>query len=85
MIRWSRTPFRVFYQKKKRQSRSCFLSHESVRHSLAAYIQGRAKKWSPDLVSFVAAVAYHLCLDLPAAFTQHGDHFLADPCATGLS
>ena len=43
-------------------------------------LQGSAKKRSPGLVNFVPALAYHLCLALPAAFTQPGDHFLAEPC-----
>ena len=43
-------------------------------------LQGRAKKWSPGLVNFVTAVAYHFCLSLPAAFTRPGDHLLAEPC-----
>ena len=42
------------------------------------YIQGSAKRWSPGLVNFVTAVAYHLYLALPAAFTQPGDHHLAE-------
>ena len=43
-------------------------------------VQGSAKRRSPGLVNSVAAVAYHFCLALPAAFTQPGDHLLADPC-----
>ena len=31
-------------------------------------------------MNFVTAVAYHFCLVLPAAFTQPGDHPLAEPC-----
>ena len=31
-------------------------------------------------MSFVTAVAYHLCVALPAAFTQPGACLLADPC-----
>ena len=30
---------------------------------------------------FVAAVAYHICLALPAAYTQPGDHLFACPVA----
>ena len=44
------------------------------------HIQGSAKGWSPDLVNFVTAIAYHFCLALPAALTQPGDHLLAKPC-----
>ena len=41
---------------------------------------GSAKRRSPGLVNFVTALAYHFCLALPAAFTQPGDHLLAEPC-----
>ena len=44
------------------------------------YIQGSAKRRSPDLVSFVTSLAYHFCLALPSEFTQPGDHLLAEPC-----
>ena len=40
-----------------------------------ARLQGRA----PDLVNFVDADEYHFFLALPAAFTQPGDHLLAEP------
>ena len=43
-------------------------------------IQGSAKRQSSDLVNSVAAVAFHFCLALPAAFTQPGDHLLGHPC-----
>ena len=39
-----------------------------------------ARRWSPGLVSFVAAVSYHFCLALLAAFTHPGDQLLAEPC-----
>ena len=32
------------------------------------------------MVNFYAAVAYHFCLALPAAFTQPGAHLFAEPC-----
>ena len=32
------------------------------------------------MVKFIPAVAYHFCLALHAAFTQPGDHFLAERC-----
>ena len=38
---------------------------------------GLGKKPFPGLVNFVAAVAYHFCLSLPAAFTQPGVNLLA--------
>ena len=46
----------------------------------SSFLQGLAEKWVPGLVNFVLAVAYHLCLALPGAFTQPGDHLLSDPC-----
>ena len=45
-----------------------------------ADLQSSAKRLRPGLVNFVSAVAYHSCLSLPAAFTQPGRSFLADPC-----
>ena len=39
-----------------------------------------ARRRSPGLVNFVAAIAYHFCLALPAALTQPGDHLLAGRC-----
>ena len=38
---------------------------------------------SPGFVNFFPALAYHFCLALPAAFTQPGDHLLAEPCSEG--
>ena len=34
------------------------------------HLQGSDKRWSPRLVNFVTALAYHFCLALPAAFVQ---------------
>ena len=39
--------------------------------------QGSAKRRAPGLVNFVTA--NHFCLNLPAAFTQPGNHPLAEP------
>ena len=39
-----------------------------------------AKIDASGLVNFVPAIAYHYCLDLPAAFTQPGTSTLADLC-----
>ena len=39
------------------------------------HVQGSAKRLWPGLVRFVSALAYHFCL----AFTQPGDHLLAEP------
>ena len=46
---------------------------------LGSRIHDWAKRWAPGLVNFVAAVAYHFCLSLPAAFTQPGAAFKASP------
>ena len=48
------------------------------------YVQSSAGRRFPGLVKFFPAVAYHLCLALPAAFTQHGEHLLAEPCIDDL-
>ena len=37
------------------------------------------------MVNFVAALVYHLCLALPAAFTQPGAHLLAKPCSEAIN
>ena len=50
--------------------------------SISVPVQGLTKEWAPGLVNFVAAVAYHFCLALPAAFTQPGVHLLAEPCTS---
>ena len=49
-------------------------------HPRSPSTTGLAKIRSLGLVNFVTAVAYHYCLVLPAAFTQPGDHLLAQPC-----
>ena len=49
------------------------------------HIQGWAKKWSPGLVNFIPAVAYHFYLNLPAAFSQPGNVNLTHPCMYLLS
>ena len=43
--------------------------------------RSQLKGRSPGLVNFVPALAYHFCLAMPAAFTQPGDHILAEPCS----
>ena len=37
------------------------------------------------MVNFVAALSYHSCLALPAAFTQPGDCLLAEPCTPSFN
>ena len=44
------------------------------------YIQGTSKRPFPNLVNFVPAVAYHLCLNLPEAFSQPENGLLEVPC-----
>ena len=57
----------------------------SVADNRIGNVQGSAKRLRPGLVNFVAAVAYHLCLSLPAAFTQPSQSLLAKPCAYDTS
>ena len=49
----------------------CFpiFSFLQIKDFFSLSVQGLAKRRSPGLVNFVTAVAYHLCLALPAAFT----------------
>ena len=50
------------------------LNYDGGLERIQVLIQGLAKRWSPGLVNFVPAVAYHFYLALPVAFTQPGDH-----------
>ena len=43
-------------------------------------VQRLAKVCAPGLVNSIPAVAYHFCLNLPAAFTKPGASTLADLC-----
>ena len=52
----------------------CTLSYTSN------YIQGSTNRRAPGLGNFVPALAYHFCLNLPAAFTQPGARLLVEPC-----
>ena len=56
------------------------LKYTSFLQNVQIRVQGSAKKLWPGLVNFVPAVAYNLCLNLPAAFMQPGQSLLADPC-----
>ena len=44
------------------------------------YVKGSTIWRAPGFVNFVLALAYHFCLNLPAAFTQPGARLLAEPC-----
>ena len=48
--------------------------------TLLCIIQRSAKVGAPGLVNFITAVAYQLCLNLPAAFMQPGAPTLANLC-----
>ena len=61
-------------------TRRLCMSEPSCFTSSILQVQAQAKRWSPGLVHFVAAVAYHYCLALPAAFTQPRARLLAEPC-----
>ena len=54
--------------------------HPSIHPTFLYHKQGSAKRWSPVLVIFFTAHAYHFYLTLPTAFTQPGDHLSAEPC-----
>ena len=43
------------------------------------FIQGSTNRQALGLVNFTA-LAYHFCLNLPAAFTQPGARLLVEPC-----
>ena len=43
-------------------------------------IQGSTNRRALGLVNFVPALAYHFCLNLPAAFTQPGARLLVELC-----
>ena len=45
-----------------------------------SFLQGSAKRQSRVLVTFVAAVAYHFSLALPAVITQPRYHLLVESC-----
>ena len=46
--------------------------------------KAQLKRWTPGMVKFDPAVAFHFCLALPAAFTQPGAHFLTELCVIAL-
>ena len=45
-------------------------------------VQGSTNRRAPGFVNFVLALAYHFCLNLPAAFTQPGARLLVEPCTS---
>ena len=47
-------------------------------------VQGSTNRRAPGLVNFVPALAYHFCLNLPAAFTQPGARLLVEPCSMSV-
>ena len=55
---------------------------EGIKAGLVPFtcVQGRTIRLFPGLVNFVPAVAYHFCLNLPAAFLQPGNGLLDKPC-----
>ena len=44
-------------------------------------VQGSTNRRALGLVIFVPALAYHISLNLPAAFTQPGARLLVEPCS----
>ena len=55
------------------------IGHSRLHEHLQTSIQGSDKRRFPDLVNFVADLAYHICLALPAVFTQPGDILFPSP------
>ena len=51
---------------------SCSINYMSV--------QGSTIRQAPGLLNFVPAVAYHFCLNMPAAFSQPGACLIVEPC-----
>ena len=60
---------------RKRSHEMCVIPGTAV-----SALHGSPKESFPGLVNFVTAVAYHLCLNLPRAFSQPGKHSFGDPC-----
>ena len=54
--------------------------HATNLPSVSPIIQRSAKVFVRGLVNFVLALAYHFCLNLPAAFTQPRARLLVEPC-----
>ena len=52
---------------------------EETSEAHAAGSTGLGQWRSPGLVNYVPALAYHICLALPSAFTQPGVRHLAEP------
>ena len=54
-------------------------------YHITSNVQILAKVGAPGLVNFNTAIAYHVCLSLPSAFTQPGALSLADLCTDAYS
>ena len=63
-----------FYEPHRFFTSFLFLELNSTR------LQGSTKRPFPGVVNFVPAVAYHFCLNLPAAFSQPGNSLILEPC-----
>ena len=66
------------------QRSSALLTVACVRDSREYTVQGISKRLFLGLVNFVPAVAFHLCLNLPEAFSQPGNGLLEVPCKAFL-
>ena len=49
------------------------------------YLQGSTNIQALGLVNFVPPLAYHFCLNLPAASTQPGARLLVEPCTVDIN
>ena len=58
----------------------CNSYHDLAIHRNRSTVQGSTNRRALGLVNLVPALAYHFCLNLPAAFTQPVARLLVDPC-----
>ena len=61
-------------------SMSFLSSHRKFDKHVSFPIKGSINRRAPGIVNFVLALAYHFCLNLPAAFTQPGARLLVEHC-----
>ena len=67
---WDRSPGKVVERK------AC----QKVERGRDEELRGSAKRLQQGLVNFVPDLAHHICLILPAAFTDPGQSLVAEPC-----
>ena len=63
--------------------------HPRITSKIRGWMRAQKLQNSTDgqdqgFVNFVLSLAYHFCLNLPAAFTQPGSHLLVEPCSSNI-